>query len=91
MAFGSWFAQRGTRLQAAVTRFLATARRAGGDRLIAGSNAIAPHAAALSGQHYGDLARQADFVQPLLGYMNWHVFQCGSRPGRVCCAAAVAV
>ena len=64
--FASWFAQRGARLQAAVTHLLATARRAGGDRLIAGSNAIAPHVAALSGQHYGDLARQADFVQPLL-------------------------
>ena len=64
--FSSWFAQRGTRLRTAVTQLLATARRAGGDRLIAGSNAIGPHAAALSGQHYGDLARQTDFIQPLL-------------------------
>ena len=81
--FASWFAQRGTRLQAAVRQLLATARRAGGDCLIAGSNAIGPHAAALSGQHYGDLARQADFVQPLLGYMNWHVFQCGAAWARL--------
>ena len=81
--FASWFAQRSARLQAAVARLLVTARRAGGDRLIAGSNAIAPHAAALSGQHYGDLVRQADFVQPLLGYMNWHVFQCGAAWARL--------
>ena len=81
--FGSWFAQRGTRLQAAVAQLLATARRAGGERLIAGCNAIGPHAAALSGQHYGDLARKADFVQPLLGYMNWHVFQCGAAWARL--------
>ncbi len=81
--FGSWFAQRATRLQAAATQLLAAARRAGGDRLIAGSNAIGPHAAALSGQHYGALARQADFVQPLLGYMNWHVFQCGAAWARL--------
>jgi len=81
--YASWFARRGVRLQAAVTHLLATARRAGGARLIAGSNAIAPHAAALSGQHYGDLARQADFVQPLLGYMNWHVFQCGAAWARL--------
>ena len=81
--FASWFAQRSARLQAAVARLLATARRAGGDRLIAGCNAIAPHAAALSGQRYGDLVRQVDFVQPLLGYMNWHVFQCGAAWARL--------
>ena len=81
--FSRWFAVRGERLQTAVNELLATARRAGGDRLIAGSNAIAPHAAALSGQHYGDLAARADFVQPLLGYMNWHVFQCGAAWARL--------
>lgn len=81
--FGAWFAQRATRLQAAVMQLLASARRAGGGRLIVGCNAIGPHAAALSGQHYGDLARQADFVQPLLGYMNWHVFQCGAAWARL--------
>ena len=81
--FGSWFAQRGTRLQAAVSPLLATARGAEGGCLIAGSNAIGPHAAALSGQHYGDLARQTDFVQPLLGYLNWHVFQCGAAWARL--------
>lgn len=76
--FAGWFAQRGARLQAAVDGLLGAARRAGGGRLRAGVNAIAPHAAALSGQHYGELARRADFVQPLLGYLNWHVFQCGA-------------
>lgn len=81
--FAGWFAQRGARMQAAVNGLLGAARRAGGGRLRAGVNAIAPHAAALSGQHYGELARQADFVQPLLGYLNWHVFQCGAAWARL--------
>ena len=83
MPFARWFALRSARLQAAVSGLLATARRAGGDRLIAGTNAMAPHAAVLSGQHYAELARDADFVQPLLGYMNWHVFQCGAAWARL--------
>ncbi len=81
--FAGWFAQRGARLQAAVTGLLDVARKAGGGRLRAGVNAIAPHAAALSGQHYRELARCADFVQPLLGYVNWHVFQCGAAWARL--------
>lgn len=81
--FADWFAQRRARLQTAVNGLLDTARRAGGPRLRAGTNAIAPHAAALSGQHYGELARRADFVQPLLGYLNWHVFQCGAAWARL--------
>jgi hypothetical protein len=81
--FTRWFALRSERLQSAVTGLLDTARRAGGDRLIAGTNAIAPHAAVMCGQHYDELAAHADFVQPLLGYMNWHVFQCGAAWARL--------
>ena len=81
--FRSWFSTRSDRQHTAVVRLLETARRAGGDQLLAGTNAIAPHAAVLSGQHYSDLAAHADFIQPLLGYMGWHVFQCGAAWARL--------
>ena len=81
--YADWFARRRTRVRRAESRFLAAARGSGGPALLAGGNAIAPHAAVLSGQHYGELAAHADFVQPLLGYMEWHVFQCGAAWARL--------
>ena len=74
--FTHWFAQRGARVRTSVARFLAATRRSGRPALIAGGNAIAAHAARLSGQDYGELAEDGDFIQPLFGYMEWHVFQC---------------
>ncbi len=74
--FTHWFARRTARVRESVARFLAAARRGGGPALIAGGNAIAAHAAPLCGQDYGALAEDGDFIQPLFGYMEWHVFQC---------------
>jgi hypothetical protein len=48
-----------------------------------GTNAMNPLFSVMSGQHYETLSRHCDFIQPLLGYMRWHVLQSVFMWGRL--------
>jgi hypothetical protein len=73
--FSTWFELRGKVVQQSLQRFRSSVRNAAGYDLSFGVNAYAPFGADLCGQQYASLATVTDFVQPLLGYMRWHVLQ----------------
>lgn len=49
--------------------------RAAFPRIEFGANAVGPLFSRASGQDYTRLAAEIDFIQPLLGYVEWHVAQ----------------
>lgn len=72
-AFADFFRFRCAGIETAMKRFRETVLAAGAKRF--GSNAYSPIAARLCGQDYAALGNVFDFIQPLLGYMRWHVLQ----------------
>lgn len=72
--FSRWFDFRCRQVTAAVGEILAPGRqRHPGIRF--GTNAMGPLFSRLCGQDYRQLATVCDFIQPLFGYMRWHVLQ----------------
>ena len=71
--FTRWFTFRCEWVQRSVVRFAQAAR--GGRDVAFGVNAFGPYGATLVGQDYRSLARTCTFIQPLLGYVRWHVLQ----------------
>lgn len=73
-SFSRWFDFRCRQVAAAVAEIFAPIRRRHpGVQL--GTNAMGPMFSRCCGQDYGLLATSCDFLQPLLGYMRWHVLQ----------------
>lgn len=72
--FSRWFDFRCRQVVTAVDGIFAPGRqRHPGMRF--GTNAMGPLFSRLCGQDYRQLATVCDFIQPLLGYMRWHVLQ----------------
>lgn len=70
-AFTSWFRLRAAVIEASLRSF----RRVVPAGILFGQNAYVPSSAVLVGQDYGAMGGLCDFVQPLLGYVEWHVRQ----------------
>ena len=73
--FVRWFRARREIVSRSIRRFGAVACEAGGPSLEFGQNAMNPFMADLCGQDYRTMTGACDFVQPLLGYMRWHVME----------------
>lgn len=72
--FSRWFGVRSELVNRSLRRFSRAVKDTGtGTRF--GTNAFGPTAAFECGQDYVALSLVCDFVQPLLGYVNWHVLQ----------------
>ncbi len=72
--FSRWFDFRCDWIEESVDGIFAQIRSARGN-LFLGANAIGPLFSRLSGQNYSRLAGTCGFIQPLFGYMRWHVLQ----------------
>jgi hypothetical protein len=72
--FSRWFGFRCGQVAAAVAGVFEPIRQRH-PAVKLGTNAMGPRFSRLSGQDYHQLAASCDFVQPLLGYMRWHVLQ----------------
>lgn len=72
--FTNWFELRARLIERAVDRFRQVAK-AYDPNVAFGVNAMNPAMAELTGQFYGRLRQICDFVQPLLGYVEWHMLQ----------------
>jgi hypothetical protein len=73
--FSAWFRVRSEIVTDSVARFGSAVRAVGSTRVVFGVNAYAPAGAALCGQDYVALHGVSDFLQPLLGYVRWHLAQ----------------
>jgi len=71
--FRQWFSMRSEKVQASCERFRKAVRSTRSGRPLFGVNAFGPMGDGLCGQEYTTLHETCDFVQPLLGYMRWHV------------------
>ncbi len=72
--FSRWFEFRCRQVATAVDRMFAPGRQRH-PAVSFGTNAMGPLFSRLCGQDYRQLATVCDFIQPLLGYMRWHVLQ----------------
>jgi hypothetical protein len=73
--FSRWFRLRTRVVLGALEHFRAAAKGGGPQGMAFSTNAYAPLGAPLCGQDYAALGRTCDVVQPLLGYLRWHVLQ----------------
>ncbi len=72
--FSRWFNFRCRQVTTAISDIFAPCRQRHPDIKL-GTNAMGPLFSRLCGQDYRQLATVCDFIQPLLGYMRWHVLQ----------------
>ena len=72
--FSRWFDFRCSQVATAVGGIFEPIRRRHPEMRF-GTNAMGPLFNRLCGQDYRQLATICDFIQPLLGYMRWHVLQ----------------
>ena len=72
--FSRWFDFRCRQVTAAVGGIFSPSRQRHPETKF-GTNAMGPLFSRLCGQDYRQLAIVCDFIQPLLGYMRWHVLQ----------------
>jgi len=72
---GDWFKMRCRLIHESIQEFRSVVKEAGKGGILFGQNAYSPIAANLCGQDYATMKDCVDFVQPLLGYTEWHVYQ----------------
>lgn len=73
--FSQWFLFRNNQITLSLKKILKGIKEVN-QTLLVGTNAIGPHTSNLSGQNYQELIKIFDFIQPLFGYIEWHIFQC---------------
>jgi hypothetical protein len=73
--FGAWFRLRCEMITASVSKLKTTLDGVAPPECLFGQNAFNPFMSGLCGQDYDAMSGACDFVQPLLGYMRWHVFE----------------
>lgn len=75
VVFERWFGRRCALIESAYAALKEACRDASDGQTMFGANAMGPLFSLYSGQDYARLSEVCDFLQPLLGYMRWHVWQ----------------
>lgn len=72
--FSRWFRLRCALIGSSVREIFADVRGRN-TAILLGTNAMSPLSSRLCGQDYAEMGENLDFIQPLLGYVRWHVIQ----------------
>jgi len=73
--FAAWFELRESVLAESIRSLRDAVKAFNSGNILFGSNLYDPFGAPLCGQSYERLDRLYDFVQPLLSYMLWHIYE----------------
>lgn len=73
--FERWVSFRCILVSDSIKGFREVVKSEGKGKILFGQNCYTPIAAVLCGQEYGMVGNFCDFIQPLLGYVRWHVME----------------
>lgn len=73
--FYKWFSLRCKVLEESIRSFKEVVKEVSKGKTLFGQNCYSPIASMICGQDYNKMGDLFDFVQPLLGYIRWHVMQ----------------
>jgi hypothetical protein len=73
--FSTWFAIRCRLIEQSLRQIGAVVAHTSAYSTAFGTNAVAPTLGKYCGQDYTEISRCCDFIQPLLGYVRWHILQ----------------